>query len=106
MSEDLSPSFFAPPPFKPREALVDLQRQLRELRLSERGGQWEFQGQALLRLSLDEAAVDPANALRAEHAQRSARGSTWKPLQLKSASEVRQLVEAIKRQLGRQRDDD
>jgi hypothetical protein len=102
MSDDLSPGFFAPPPFKAAEAWMGLQRQLRDLRLSERAGQWEFQGQALLRLSLDEA----AGQLRAEHALRSARGNTWKPLQLNSASEVRQLLEAIKRQLSRQRDDE
>ena len=44
--------FFALPPFKADQALEGLRRQLREWRLTERAGKFEFQGQALVSVAL------------------------------------------------------
>jgi len=44
---------FAPPPFKPDEALARLKRELRELGLAEREGVFERRGLAIARLRID-----------------------------------------------------
>ena len=94
--------FFAPPPFKAAQALVEMRRTLLEWRLQERGGNFEHQGQALLSLSLDAT----GGAICARHAQRSARGLRWTELNLRNSAEVRRLLDEVKRQLSRSKDDD
>jgi hypothetical protein len=94
--------FFAPPPFKAAEALVQMRRQLLEWRLQERAGHFEHQGQALLGLQLDASGA----AIEARHAQRGGRGLRWEHKTLSKATDVRQLLDAVKRQLSRSRDDE
>ena len=51
---------FAPPPFKPEEALQRLRRDLRELGLSEREGVFERRGLAIARVRVDGAQLAAA----------------------------------------------
>ena len=102
MSHDTPNDFFAPPPFKADQALVGLQRQLRELRLTERAGKFEFQGQALVSVALS----SDGSHIACEHAHRGGRGTRWEARALRSAGDVRKLLDDVKRQLSRSRDDD
>lgn len=88
--------FFAPPPFKPDAALLQLQRSLRELRpLVERGAGFELQGQPVLQLSAQ------ADHLQVRIARRPARSPQWETRQLKTAAEVRSFTDEVKRRLAR-----
>jgi hypothetical protein len=92
--------FFAPPPFKPDDALVQLKRALRELRpLTERGNGFELQGLRVIELSVDGA------SLQARVAKRPARSPDWETRTLKNSADVRQFTDNIKRRLGRWSDE-
>jgi hypothetical protein len=92
--------FFAPPPFKPDEALVQLKRTLRELRpLAERGNGFDLQGQRVIELGVD------GGALQARVAKRPARSPEWDTRTLKNSADVRQFTDEIKRRLGRWSDE-
>ncbi|MFZ5543558.1 MAG: hypothetical protein ACOZJZ_08360 [Pseudomonadota bacterium] len=92
--------FFAPPAFKPAEALVQLKRQLRELRpLAERGNGFELRGQAVVELSAD------GQALQARLVKRPARSPEWTQHTLKNSADVRRFVDTVKAQLARWSDE-
>ena len=92
--------FFAPPPFKPDEALVQLKRSLRELRpLVERGNGFELQGQRVIELAVDGA------TLQARIAKRPARSPEWETRTLKNSADTRQFTDEVKRRLGRWSDE-
>jgi hypothetical protein len=92
MSEDWG---FAPPPFKPDEALQRLRRDLRELGLSEREGRFERGGMAIARVAVD------GNALQAATVRRPSRLSPeWQMRTLKTSADVRDFTAALKRQLA------
>ena len=92
--------FFAPPPFKPDEALVQLKRTLRDLRpLAERGNGFDLQGQRVIELGVD------GGALQARVAKRPARSPEWDTRTLKNSADVRQFTDEIKRRLGRWSDE-
>jgi hypothetical protein len=96
MADDL----FAPPPFKPAEALVQLKRQLRELRpLAERGSGLQLQGQDVVDLQADEQVI------RARLAKRPARSPEWTNHVLRSSADVRRFVDEVKAQLRRWSDE-
>jgi hypothetical protein len=98
MSEEWA---FAPPPFKPDEALMRLRRDLREAGLTEREGVFERRG-----LRLARAAVDGA-AIRAEVVKRPSRSSPeWQARSLKSSAEVRDFVADLKKRLAAWSDSD
>ncbi len=92
---------FAPPPFKPEEALQRLRRDLRELGLSERGGAWERRGQALARIA------DEDGTLRLEMVREPARTPQWDRRTLTDNATLRDAVAELKRRLARwsERDD-
>jgi hypothetical protein len=93
MSDD---DFFALPAFKPAEALVQLKRQLRELRpLAERGDTFEWRGQPVLTLAA------AAQTIEARLAKRPARSPEWASYTLKNSADVRRFVDAAKAQLAR-----
>jgi hypothetical protein len=92
MSEESS---FAPPPFKPDEALQRLQRELRELGLSEREGRFERRGLAIARVAID------GDILRAARVRRPSRSSPeWQERALRSSADVRDFVANLKQQLA------
>lgn len=96
--------FFAPPAFKPQEALVGLRRQLRDLRpLVERAGaepvRFELAGSSVMELSL------AADAIEVKLAKRPARTPEWEARSLRSSADVRALVDEVRKRLGRWNED-
>lgn len=92
MSED----FFAPPPFKPAEAMVQLKRSLRELRpLAERGNGFDLQGSRVIELESDETTIT------VRFAKRPARSPEWERQVLKNGADVRRCVDEAKKRLER-----
>ena len=101
MTGDSADDFFAPPAFKPDEALVTLKRQLRELRpLAERGNRFELNGKSVIDLQPD------ANTLTARLAKRPAVSPEWDKLTLKNSADVRKCVDEAKKRLARWQDEE
>jgi hypothetical protein len=86
---------FAPPPFKPEEALVQLRRSLRDLQLGERGNGVEKRGKRVLEWTLD------ADALHVKLARRLMATPEWDTLLLRNAADQRKLLDEVKRRLAR-----
>ena len=93
MNDELSG--FAPPPFKAEEALLQIKRSLRDLKLAERGNGFELRGKRVIELSADPAAIT------ARLARKLALTPQWDTVSVKSASDQRKLVDDIKRRLAR-----
>ena len=99
---DLPDFGFAPPPFKPDEALVQLRRQLRELRpLAERGPGFDYKAKAVIEL-----AVAEDGRIDARLAKRPAQRPEWTAHRLGSGADVRRFVDTVRQQLRRWDDDD
>ena len=98
MSEDFG---FAPPPFQPEDALQKLQRDLRELGLTERAGRFERRGVAIARAVIDGAVI------RAARVKRPSRSSPeWLDKVLRSSADARNFVADLKQQLAQWSDRD
>jgi hypothetical protein len=95
MSEPDDNFGFAPPPFKPAEALVTLKRALRDLKLAERGNAFEQRGKRVLELDVE------GETIQARLARRLAVTPEWDRLTVKSAAEQRKLIDEVKRRLAR-----
>lgn len=112
MSDELS-DFFALPPFKADEALVQLRRQLRELKpLQEQGTgpvtRIAFKGLPVIELQLLDAAGAPSGkpAIQAALAKRPSSRPEWGRSTLDSSAAVRKWLDEVKRQLPRWSDED
>jgi len=86
---------FAPPPFKPADALLTLKRQLRDLKLAERGNAFEQRGKRVLELAVE------GDAIQARLARRLALTPEWDRITVKSATDQRKLVDEVKKRLAR-----
>mgnify|MGYP006280891783 CR=1 FL=1 len=86
---------FAPPPFKPDEALQRLRRDLRELGLSERAGVFEQRGLAWVRAVVAEGHIAAAVVRKP-----SRQSPEWQPRTLTTSAEVRDFTQQLKRQLA------
>jgi hypothetical protein len=96
----MADDFFAPPAFNPAEALLQLKRQLRELRpLAERGSAFQLRGQDVVDLQADDTTI------RARLAKRPARTPEWTQHTLRSSADLRRFVDAVKAQLQRWSDE-
>jgi hypothetical protein len=97
MSEDAFG--FAPPPFQPEEALIQLKRSLRDLKLNERGGvqtsTFELRGKRVLELALD------SGQLNARMARKLALTPEFDKQTVASASDQRKLIDELKKRLAR-----
>ena len=93
MSDDLGG--FAPPPFKPDDALVGLKRSLRDLKLNERGSGFELRGKRVLELTVDGAQIN------VRIARKLALTPEWDLQTLKSTPDQRKLLDEIKKRLAR-----
>ena len=93
MSDELSG--FAPPPFKPADALLQIKRSLRDLKLSERGSGFDLRGKRVVELSAD------ATTITAKLARKLALTPQWDTLAVKSTGEQRRLVDEVKKRLAR-----
>ncbi|MEF7616380.1 hypothetical protein V4F39_20865 [Aquincola sp. MAHUQ-54] len=92
--------FFAPPLFKPAEALVQLKRQLRDLKLSEQGSRYTEAGLAVVELGGGDTAIE------VRLVKRPARTPEWTVHRLASSADVRRFVDHLKIQLARWRQDE
>ena len=88
------------PAFKPAEALVQLKRSLRELKLAERGEGFEFKARRVVELKAE------SEQLVVRLAKRPALSPEWETKTLKSAAEVRHFVDEVRRRLPRWEQDD
>jgi hypothetical protein len=86
---------FAPPPFRPEEALQQLRRALRDLKLSERGVGFELRGKRVLEL-LPEAAH-----ITARIARKLALTPEWDAWPVKATADQRKLLDEVKKRLAR-----
>jgi hypothetical protein len=86
---------FAPPTFKPDEALVTLTRQLRDLKLGERGNAFEQRGKRVIELAVE------GNVIQARLARRLMLTPEWDRIAVKSAADQRKLVDEVKKRLAR-----
>lgn len=110
MSNDLG-DFFALPPFKPDEALVQLRRQLKELRLQEQPGstphRFALKGVVVAELQVVAAqAGDVQPAIAAAVVKRPLQRPEWVRQTLDSRDAVRKWLDGLKRQLASWSDDD
>jgi hypothetical protein len=95
MDDDSEAWSLPAPPFRAEEALVQLRRALRDLKLAERGNAYELRGKRVVELALADAAI----AVRL--ARRLALTPEWDRQTIRSAAEQRQLVDEVKKRLAR-----
>jgi hypothetical protein len=86
---------FAPPPFKPDDALVSLKRQLRDCKLTERGNAFEQRGKRVVEFAVE------GETIQVKLARRLMQTPEWDRLALKSAADVRKSMDEIKKRLAR-----
>jgi len=91
---------FALPAFDADNALLQLKRSLRDLKLSERGSGFELRGKAVVQLAVE------GGVLNVKLARRPALTPEWDRQTLRSAADQRKLLDEVKRRLERwQRED-
>ena len=86
---------FAPPPFNAEQALLQLKRSLRDMKLSERGIGFELRGKRVAEFEVDGALI------RARLARRLALTPEWDRVEIKSATEQRKCVDDLKKRIER-----
>ena len=86
---------FVPPPFKPDDALAQVKRALRDLKLSERGNGFELRGKRVVELGIDGA------TLTARMARKLALTPQWDSQTVKTTADQRKLLDEVKRRLAR-----
>ena len=86
---------FAPPPFKPEEALLQIKRSLRDLKLAERGNGFELRGKRVVELNAD------SSTITAKLARKLALTPQWDTVLVKSAADQRRLLDDVKKRLAR-----
>jgi hypothetical protein len=89
---------FAPPPFKPGDALLGLKRALRDLRtLSERGEGFDLKGARVIEFTLTESAIE------ARLARKPMRGGSteWDGFKLAGSADVRKFSDEVKKRVAR-----
>ena len=86
---------FAPPPFNADNALQQIKRSLRDLKLAERGPGFELRGKRVVELAAD------GSALTARLARRLALTPQWDTVTVQSAADQRKLVDEVKKRLAR-----
>ena len=91
---------FAPPPFNPDNALLQLKRSLRDLKLAERGNGFELRGKRVVELVVDGAQIN------ARLARRLMLTPQWDTQAVKSAADQRKLLDEVKKRLARWADED
>ena len=91
---------FAPPPFKPDDALAQIKRALRDLRLAERGNGFDLRGKRVVELAVEAAAI------KARLARKLALTPQWDTQTVQSTGDQRKLVDEVKRRLARWEQED
>lgn len=93
---------FAPPPFKPAEALLTLKRSLRDLRtLAERGEGFELKGLRVIELAATDQAIEARLAKRP-----SRQVPEWDRFTLDGSAAVRKFTDEVRKRLARWSEDE
>ena len=87
--------FFAPPPFDPATARATLARALRDLKLAERNGAFELNGQPVVRAVVD------GTALKLEVAKKPSRSPDWERSVADDHAKLRRFIDDVKRRVSR-----
>ena len=91
----MSDDFLAPPPFDPATARATLARALRDLKLAERGGAFEMNGQPVVRATVDGA------TLKLEVARKPSRSPDWDRTEAADHAKLRRFIDDVKRRVSR-----
>ena len=91
---------FAPPAFDAQQSLLQLQRALRDCKLSARGKGFESRGKVVIELEVRDATV----AVRL--VRRLINTPEWDAFTIKSAADQRKLIDEVKKRLTRWADED
>jgi len=91
----MSDDFFAPPPFNPDTARATLVRALRDLKLAERGGAFEFNGQPVVKAQADGA------VLRLDVVKRPSRSPDWEHAQAADHAQLWRFIDDVKKRVAR-----
>jgi sulfur carrier protein ThiS len=94
----MSDDFFAPPPFEPAGARATLARALRDLKLSERNGAFELNGQPVVRATVDGA------VLKLAVAKRPSRSPDWEHTDANDHARLRRFIDDVKKRVARWQD--
>ena len=86
---------FAAPPFKPEDALAQIKRALRDLKLTERGNGFVLRGKRVVELMLTDSAIT------ARMARKVALTPQWDSQTVKTTADQRKLLDEVKRRLAR-----
>lgn len=86
---------FAPPPFKPEDAMQQIKRALRDLKLVERGNGFEQRGKRVIELRPE------ATQIGARIARKPSLTPEWDAAAVKSAADQRKLIDELKKRLTR-----
>ena len=86
---------FAAPPFSAEQALLQLKRSLRDLKLAERGNGFEMRGKRVAEFEIEGAMI------RGRLARRLALTPEWDRVDIKSATDQRKCVDDLKRRIER-----
>jgi hypothetical protein len=97
MSDDWG---LAPPPFDAEQSLQQLQRAMRDCKLSARGKAFELRGKAVVELEIRDATI------AARLARRLAATPEWDGFTVKNAADQRKLIDEVKKRLVRWTDED
>ena len=87
--------FFAPPPFDPATARATLVRALRDLKLAERGGAFEFNGQPVVKARIEGA------LLKLEIVKKPSRSPDWEHTDANDHARLRRFIDDVKRRVSR-----
>ena len=87
--------FFGSPAWNVREQLLNLKRQLRDLKLQERGELFELEAKTVVRLSVKEPHIE------VQLAKRPAMQPEWDRFALGSPPDVRRLLDETKKRVQR-----
>ena len=91
----MSDDFFAPPPFDPATALATLKRTLRDLKLVERNGAFELNGQPVVRARVEDA------TLKLDIARRPSRSPDWEHTDACDHAMLRKFTDDLKKRVAR-----
>jgi hypothetical protein len=91
----MSDEFFAPPAFDPATARATLVRALRDLKLTERNGAFELNGQPVVRVAVD------GGTLKLEVAKKPSRSPDWERVEAGDHARLRRFIDDVKRRVAR-----
>ena len=94
----MSDDFFTPPPFDAATARATLARALRDLKLAERNGAFELNGQPVVKVQAEGA------LLKLDVARKPSRSPDWEHAQANDHAQLRRFIDDLKKRVARWQD--